>query len=58
MQLEIQNAEKNAGPLRIGITHTAESNVTASALAKYSIENDGVKIMLTTDTINNLYDRK
>ena len=56
MQLEIQNAEKNAGPLRIGITHTAESNVTASALAKYSIENNGVKIMLTTDTINNLYD--
>ena len=58
MQLEIQNAEKNAGPLRIGITHTAESNVTASALAKYSIENNGVKIMLTTDIINNLYDRK
>ena len=57
MQLEIQNAEKNAGPLRIGITHTAESNVTASALAKYSIENNGVKIMLTTDTINNLYDK-
>ena len=57
MLLEIQNAEKNAGPLRIGITHTAESNVTASALAKYSIENNGVKIMLTTDTINNLYDK-
>ena len=44
--------------MRIAITHTAESNVTASALAKYSIENNGVKIMLTTDTINNLYDRK
>ena len=57
MLLEIQNAEKNAGPLRIGITHTAESNVTASALAKYSIENNGVKITLTTDTINNLYDK-
>ena len=57
MLLEIQNAEKNAGPLRIGITHTAESNVTASALAKYSIENNGVKIMLTTDTINNIYDK-
>lgn len=57
MHLEIQNTEKNAGPLRIGITHTAESNVTASALAKYSIENNGVKIMLTTDTINNLYDK-
>lgn len=57
MLLEIQNAEKNAGPLRIGITHTAESNVTASALAKYSIENNGVKITLTTDTINILYDK-
>ena len=57
MLLELQNSEKNFGPLRIGITHTAESNVTASALAKYSIENNGVKIMLTTDTINNLYDK-
>ena len=57
MLLELKNSEKNFGPLRIGITHTAESNVTASALAKYSIENNGVKIMLTTDTINNLYDK-
>ena len=57
MLLELQNAEKNIGPLRIGITHTAESNVTASALAKYSIENNGIKIMLATDTINNLYDK-
>ena len=57
MFLELENSEKNIGPLRIGITHTSESNITASALAKYSIENDGVKIMLTTDTINNLYDK-
>ena len=57
MLLELQNAEKNIGPLRIRITHTAESNVTASALAKYSIENNGIKIMLATDTINNLYDK-
>ena len=57
MLLELQNAEKNIGPLRIGITHTAESNVTASALANYSIENNGIKIMLATDTINNLYDK-
>ena len=57
MLWELEKSEKNVGPLRIGITHTSESNVTAAALAKYSIENNGIKIMLTTDIISNLYDK-
>lgn len=57
MIMEIQSSEKNMGPLRIGITHTSESNITASALAKYSIENNGARIILTSDTITNLYDK-
>ena len=41
--------------LTVGITHTAESNPIAEALAKYSSENDGISIKMITDTINNLY---
>ena len=41
--------------LRIGITHTAESNVVAEVLAKFSNENPGVIITVITDTIKNLY---
>ena len=57
MLMSLQNLEKNIGVLRIGITHTSESNITASALAKFSIENNGSRIILTTDTIKNLYDK-
>ena len=57
MLMSLQNLEKSIGVLRIGITHTSESNITASALAKFSIENNGSRIILTTDTIKNLYDK-
>ena len=56
MYLELQNAKRHLSLLRIGITHTAESNLTAAALAGYSNEKGGLKIILFTDTINNLYD--
>ena len=42
--------------LRVGITHTAESNLITEVLAKFGRENDGVSITITTDTIKNLYD--
>lgn len=41
--------------LTVGITHTAESNSIAEALAKYCTENDHVNIKMITDNINNLY---
>ena len=41
--------------LTIGVTHTAESNPIAEALAKYCSLNRGVNIKMITDTINNLY---
>ena len=41
--------------LTVGITHPAESNPIAEALAKYSSENEGISIKMITDTINNLY---
>ncbi len=56
MLLELQNAEKHISVLRVGITHTSESNQTAAALARYGNTHGGTKIILFTDTINNLYD--
>lgn len=43
--------------LNIGVTHTAESNAIAEALAKYGSENEGVTIKIISDTISNLYKR-
>ena len=41
--------------LCVGLTHTAESNLTTEVLAKCSSEKSGFTIMIVTDTINNLY---
>ena len=43
--------------LTIGVTHTAESNPIAEALAKYCAENDNVIIKMITGAINNLYSK-
>ena len=56
MLAELQTAGRQLSLLRIGITHTSESNLTAAALAKYSNQKGKLKIILITDTINNLYD--
>lgn len=56
MHLELENVAKHISVLRVGITHTSESNLTAAALARCGNEHTGLKIILFTDTINNLYD--
>ena len=56
MHWELQNTENNLSVLRVGITHTSESNLTAATLAKCSSLHSGLKIILFTDTINSLYD--
>ena len=55
LQQDLASTEKRITKLRIGITHTAESNLTAEVLAKYSGQNTGFSITILTDTINNLY---
>ncbi|MDO5153933.1 MAG: LysR family transcriptional regulator [Eubacteriales bacterium] len=55
LQQDLANAEKQITKLRIGITHTAESNLTTEVLAKCSGESSGFSITILTDTINNLY---
>ncbi len=55
MVRELQDAEHNLTSLRVGITHTSETNLTMEALAKCSGRN--LSITIITDTIKNLYDK-
>lgn len=56
LHTDLADAERNLTRLRVGITHTAESNLITEVLARFSHENSGILITITTDTINNLYD--
>lgn len=55
MRQEISDAAKLITRLKVGITHTSESNIVAEVLSKYAHMNNGVKIKIVTDAINNLY---
>ena len=57
MVLEMAGKNRILSLLRVGITHTCESNLTAASLAKVGKDHKGLRIILTTDTINNLYDK-
>ncbi len=52
---ELASPDRRVTRLRIGVTHTAESNLTTEALAKCGGESSGFSITILTDTINNLY---
>ncbi len=56
LQQDLINAERQITKLRVGITHTAESNLTAEVLARCSGESSGLSITILTDTINHLYE--
>ncbi|MBR3271220.1 MAG: LysR family transcriptional regulator [Clostridia bacterium] len=55
LRQDLSDSKKLVTHLTIGITHTAESNPVAEALAKYCAEHRQVTITMVTDTINNLY---
>ena len=57
LRKDLLDIENQPAKLCIGITHTAESNLTAETLARCSSETSGLSIMIVTDTINNLYRR-
>ena len=42
--------------LRVGVTHTAESNIVSEVLAMYTERSDNMKITIQTDTVQNLYE--
>ena len=54
---EEMSAEYVKTSLRIGITHTSESNTIAEVLAKYAGSHQNVSISIITDSINNLYEK-
>lgn len=51
MLTTLSDQEKNLTRLRIGITHTAESNLVAEVPAKYGNENPGIVITIITHSI-------
>ena len=53
---EIKDEHRRHTHLRIGITHTAESNIITEVLAQYSNLHSQISISIITDTIKNLYD--
>ena len=55
LQQSINDGGIFKGYLSIGVTHTAESNPIAEALAKYGSVNPGVNVKMITDSISNLY---
>ena len=55
LRQDLSDSKKLVTHLTIGITHTAESNPVAEALAKYCAEHEQITITMVTDTINNLY---
>lgn len=55
LRSDLADNERHLSRLRIGITHTAESNLITEVIARYSREDNGTTITLITETINNLY---
>ncbi len=56
MQHEMDDIGGTQTKLRVGITHTSESNLTPEVLAKCSRKNPGWGITIITNSIKNLYD--
>lgn len=55
LQQNLSDSRSLVSHLTIGVTHTAESNPIAEALAKYCAVQQNVNVKLITSTINNLY---
>lgn len=53
---KISEEHRKVTRLRVGITHTSESNTVAETLARYCNAHDGVTVAVHTDTISRLYD--
>ncbi len=57
LDLEVKDYKKNITNIKIGITHTSESNIMMEVLAKCSNIIDKLNITVITDTIKNLYSK-
>jgi len=56
LQQSLVDRKRSIDRLRVGITHTSESNIVTEVLAKYTEQNSSMKITIRTDSIKNLYD--
>ena len=54
LRQELQNRKRGIESLSVGITHTAESNASAEALAQYATTHENVKVRLITETMDRL----
>ena len=52
---ELKNIDTAAKKIRIGVTHTAESNMFTEIVGYYSLNNPNTSITIITDTTSNLY---
>ncbi len=57
LRRDLTSGRKQLTSLTIGITHTAESNAIAEALALYVNDNSGVTLKLISDSLQGLYDK-
>ena len=57
LQEELSSGKRQLTSMTIGITHTAESNPIAEALARYTQDTKNVTIKIITDTSEHLYTR-
>jgi DNA-binding transcriptional LysR family regulator len=55
LQQQLKDQKHSISSLRVGITHTSESNIVTEVLAKYAEQNDNVRITIRTDTISSLH---
>ena len=55
LQQALVDQKHNISRLRVGVTHTSESNIVTEVLARYAELNDNVSITIQTDAINSLY---
>lgn len=55
LKQELSDSRSLTTHLTVGVTHTAESNPIAEALAKYCSENENVNIKMVTNVISHLY---
>lgn len=53
---KISELDRQMVKIRVGITHTSESNEITEVLAKYGVSHGNINISIITDTIKNLYD--
>ena len=56
LQQSLVDRKRAIDRLRVGITHTSESNVVTEVLAQYTEQNGNMKITIQTDALSNLYD--